>query len=156
MTESSGEVQHDIRATRQRLDATIDEIENRFSEGAADVKRRLDVRRYARENPWTVLGVAVGAGLLIGVIGADRKAASAGLGLVQRGTADAPATDPATDAQREEQREEQRESVGEQLDGAIEGLFFEGLTQMIASLRRESLNEARPSSRQPSHRAARS
>ena len=152
MTEGSGEVQHDIRATRQRLDATIDEIESRFSEGAADVERRLDVRRYARDNPWTALGVAMGAGLLIGVTGADRKAASAARALVQRGTADAAAADPATATPREDQRE----SIGEQLEGAIEGLFFEGLTQMIASLRPDSLNEARPSSRQPSHRAARS
>ena len=151
MTEGSGEVQHDIRATRQRLDATIDEIESRFSESAADVKRRLDVTRYARDNPWTALGVAVGAGLLIGVTGADRKAATAALGVVQRGTADAPAADPAAAAPRDDQRE----SIGEQLDGAIEGLFFEGLTQMIATLRRDSLSEARPSSRQPSHRAAR-
>jgi hypothetical protein len=151
MTESSGQVQHDIRATRQRLDATIDEIENRFSEGAADVKRRLDVTRYAQENPWIALGVAVGAGLLIGVTGAGRKAASVGLGLVQRGTADAASADPATAP-----REEQPENIGESLDGAIEGLFFEGLTQMIASLRRDAVSEARPSSRQPFHRAARS
>jgi ElaB/YqjD/DUF883 family membrane-anchored ribosome-binding protein len=152
MTEGSEEVQHDIRATRQRLDATIDEIESRFSDGAAEVKRRIDLRRYARENPWTVLGAAVGAGLLIGVTGADRTAASAALGLVQRGTGDTPAVDPATAGPCEDQRE----GIGEQLDGAIEGLFFEGLTQMILSLRRDSLTEARPSSRQPSHRAARS
>ena len=152
MTEGSGEIQNDMRATRQRLDDTIDEIESRFSEGASQVKRRIDVARYARDKPWTALGVALGAGLLIGVTRADRKGAPAAPGLVQRGSAGSAAADPATAAPCEEQRV----SIGEQVDGAIEGLFFEGLAQMIASLRRHSLNEARPSSRQSSHRAARS
>lgn len=152
MTQGSREVQNDIRATRQRLDDTIHEIESRFSETAAHVKRRLDVTRHARDNPWTALGVAVSAGLLIGLTVADRKAATAADGLVQHGAADLPAANPVAAAPEADQRGR----IGEQIDGAIEGLFYEGLTQVIASLRRDSLNEARPSSRQPSHRAARS
>ena len=154
MSDSTQDVRNDIRATRQRMDETIGEIENRISETAESVRRRVDVISHARNNPWAALGLALGAGFAIGLTGADRKAAKAAVsgaaaagtaiarnvvsakdavaGLAHHGTdesARAPSVATAADAG-------QRWGLGEQIDGAIEGLLFEGLTEVMASLGR--------------------
>lgn len=92
MTESTADVRHEMDVTRARMSLAVDELEARLSESADAVKEKLDVMRLVREHPWIALGVAVGAGALLGGTGADRAAAEKGADAARRGaraTADA-------------------------------------------------------------------
>jgi hypothetical protein len=68
MAETTADVRRDIEVTRERMSTTLSQLE-----------RKVNVMRWAREHPWPALGMAVGAGLLIGRTGSEGKAATATL-----------------------------------------------------------------------------
>jgi hypothetical protein len=65
----------EVEQTRARIEETTTELKDAVGERVSRAKRSVDPRHYAREYPWIFLGVALGAGLAIGLSGADRKAA---------------------------------------------------------------------------------
>jgi ElaB/YqjD/DUF883 family membrane-anchored ribosome-binding protein len=58
----------EIEATRARMSETIDEIEDVLVRKKERIQSRLDVLAPVRENPWPSMGVALGAGLLVGLL----------------------------------------------------------------------------------------
>lgn len=154
MSDRTQDVQKDMHDTRQRMSDTIGEIERRISEAATSVRQRVDVLQMARSNPWAAVGLALGAGFAIGRSAADRRAArvvvagaaaagtaiadgavaakDAVVGLVRRGDDGSQAT--ASNAMS--QTDGSAGGIRGQIDGAIEGLLAEGLTEVMASLRR--------------------
>jgi len=65
----------DVQRARDQISDTIAELEERVTAPVQAVKQRLDVGRLVRENPWTALAIAVGAGVLVASTGADERAA---------------------------------------------------------------------------------
>lgn len=57
-----------IEHTRQRMSETIDEIEDVLLRKKERLQERLDVTAPMRERPLPTLGIALGAGLLLGVL----------------------------------------------------------------------------------------
>src|SRR5215217_6492292 len=76
MTATVDNVRRELTETRLRMDATAAELNNVVSERLESVTQSVDPRHYAREFPWAALGIAFGAGLAIGLSGADRAAAA--------------------------------------------------------------------------------
>ncbi len=66
MAETTADVRRDIELTRERMSDTLAELE-----------RKLNVMQIVRDHPWPALGLALGAGVLLGGSGADAKAAAA-------------------------------------------------------------------------------
>ncbi|MBA4159402.1 MAG: DUF3618 domain-containing protein [Gemmatimonadetes bacterium] len=58
----------DIEATRARMSGTIDEIEDVLVRKKAAIQSRMDVLSPIKENPWPSMGIALGAGLLAGLL----------------------------------------------------------------------------------------
>ena len=58
----------EIEATRARMSETIDEIEDVLLRKKEQIQDRLDVFAPVRENPLPILGAALGAGLLLGLV----------------------------------------------------------------------------------------
>ena len=154
MSDATQDVRNDMRATRLRMDTTISEIEGRIGEAARSVTGRLDITRYAQDYPWAAVGLALGAGLAFGLTGADRKAvnamaagaAAAGTAIVDGAVAAKAAVvglvqhrgDDSSGAESEVIATGGRRGggVGEHINGAIEGLLFQGLAEVMASLGR--------------------
>jgi hypothetical protein len=83
---------NELTRVRDRMTDTAAELEARLTAPIDVVKEKLDVVQVVRDHPWPALAVAVGAGVAVGVSGADRKAASAAVDASRRGartTADA-------------------------------------------------------------------
>jgi hypothetical protein len=74
MAATAEDVRRELTETRLRMDATAAELGDVVSERIEHAKRSIDPRHYAREFPWATLGLALGAGLAIGLSGADRTA----------------------------------------------------------------------------------
>ena len=66
MAETTADVRRDIELTRERMTATL-----------AQLERKLNLGQVVKDNPWPALGVAFGAGLLLSGSRADVKAAGA-------------------------------------------------------------------------------
>jgi len=66
MAETTDEVRRDIEMTRERMSTTLSQLE-----------RKVNVMQFVRDNPWPALGVALGAGFVLGRSGGDVKAAAA-------------------------------------------------------------------------------
>lgn len=66
------EARRAIEATRGRISATLDEIEDRIGETREQVKAKVNVLRPVRSGirrrPWPGLGIAFGTGLLFGLL----------------------------------------------------------------------------------------
>jgi ElaB/YqjD/DUF883 family membrane-anchored ribosome-binding protein len=71
----SDAAREEIERTRTRMSETIDEIEDVLLRKKAEIRTRLDVVARLREKPLLVVGVALGAGVLLGLItgGRDRS-----------------------------------------------------------------------------------
>jgi len=67
---TADEARHAIEETRGRISATLDAIEDRIQVKKEELKDKADVLRPVkdriRSNPWQSLGVALGAGLVLG------------------------------------------------------------------------------------------
>jgi ElaB/YqjD/DUF883 family membrane-anchored ribosome-binding protein len=57
-----------IEATRARMSGTIDEIEGVLVRKKEEIQNRLDFVAPIRENPWQSMGIALGAGLILGLL----------------------------------------------------------------------------------------
>lgn len=77
MDDSIDEVRRDIADTRARLSDTLAELDNRVDSVKHAVTKTANPLPAIREHPWLALGLALGAGIAIGMSGADRRAASA-------------------------------------------------------------------------------
>src|ERR1700682_5813524 len=64
MPETTTEVRADIEQTRARMSGAIAELE-----------RKVDVTQKVKDNPWTAVGVAFGAGIALSASRADVRAA---------------------------------------------------------------------------------
>jgi hypothetical protein len=64
MGETTTEVRTDIELTRARMSGAIAELE-----------RKVDMTQRVRDNPWTAVGVAFGAGIALSASHADVRAA---------------------------------------------------------------------------------
>ena len=64
MPETTTEVRADIEQTRARMSGAIAELE-----------RKVDVAQRVRENPWTAVGIAFGAGVALSASRTDVRAA---------------------------------------------------------------------------------
>ena len=71
------DVRRDIEETRARLSDTLQELDNRVESVKSAVTRNVNPMPQIREHPWLALGLALGAGIAIGMSGAERKAATA-------------------------------------------------------------------------------
>lgn len=69
MVETTADVRRDIALTRERMSSTLAELE-----------QKLNLTQMVRDNPWSALAIAVGAGVLLSGSGADVKAAAATVG----------------------------------------------------------------------------
>jgi len=69
MVETTADVRRDIALTRERMSGTLAELE-----------QKLNFAQIVRDNPWSALAIAVGAGVLLSGSGADVKAAAATVG----------------------------------------------------------------------------
>jgi ElaB/YqjD/DUF883 family membrane-anchored ribosome-binding protein len=58
----------DIEATRARMSQTIDVIEETLVRKKERIQDRLDVVAPVREHPWRSMGIALGSGLLLGLL----------------------------------------------------------------------------------------
>ena len=81
--EGADALRYDIALTSRHVADTAGEIRERLAEKRAAVADRLDLAEYARAHPWIALGIAVGAGVLLGG-GGDRAAARATAGVARR------------------------------------------------------------------------
>lgn len=77
MDDSIKDVRRDIAETRARLSDTLAELDSRVDKVKHAVTHTANPMPAIREHPWLALGVALGAGIAIGMSGADRKAAVA-------------------------------------------------------------------------------
>lgn len=77
MDDEIREVRQDIAETRERISDTLEALEGRVTGVKEAVTRNVNPLPWVRENPWLAVAVAVGAGVAIGMSGADRKAAVA-------------------------------------------------------------------------------
>ena len=77
MDEKIEEVRRDIAATRARISGTLSELDSRVDTVKHAVTHTANPFPAVREHPWLALGVAISAGIALGMSGADRKAASA-------------------------------------------------------------------------------
>ena len=66
MAETTADVRRDIELTRERMTATL-----------AQLERKLNLGQMVKDNPWPALAAAFGAGLLLSGSQADVKAAAA-------------------------------------------------------------------------------
>ncbi|HEU4994736.1 MAG TPA: DUF3618 domain-containing protein [Gemmatimonadaceae bacterium] len=66
MAETTADVRRDIELTRERMSSTIEELEH-----------KLNVKQLVRDHPWSAIGLALGAGILLSGSRADVKAAAA-------------------------------------------------------------------------------
>lgn len=55
MPDTTADVRRDIASTRERMSITLSQLE-----------RRMNIVQVVREHPWPAIGLAVGAGLLLG------------------------------------------------------------------------------------------
>jgi len=77
MDDSIKDVRRDIEQTRARLSDTLQELDHRVESVKSAVTRNVNPMPQIRAHPWLALGLALGAGVAIGMSGADRKAATA-------------------------------------------------------------------------------
>ena len=77
MDDSIDSVRRDIAETRARLSDTLAELDNRVDTVKHAVTKTANPLPAIREHPWIALGLALGAGIAIGMSGADRTAAAA-------------------------------------------------------------------------------
>jgi hypothetical protein len=77
MDDSIDSVRRDIAETRARLSDTLAELDNRVDTVKHAVTQTANPLPAIREHPWIALGLALGAGIAIGMSGADRAAAAA-------------------------------------------------------------------------------
>jgi hypothetical protein len=71
------EARREVEATRARLAETAAELKHTVSDQVHRAREAVSPAHYVREFPWAALGLAVGAGLAIGLTGADTKATAA-------------------------------------------------------------------------------
>jgi hypothetical protein len=71
------QVRHEIEHTRARIGETAAELKDTITQRVDEAAQTVNPLHYAREFPWIALGLALGAGLAIGLTGADAKAAKA-------------------------------------------------------------------------------
>ena len=74
--DTTADVRRDIDVTRERMAATVDELEARIHDKVDAVKDKLNVADVVRAHPWPALAVAAAAGAAF-ASGPDRKAAEA-------------------------------------------------------------------------------
>lgn len=76
---NTAEARRAITQTRSRISQDLDAIEGRIVEKRDELKAKADVlkpaRRRIRERPWPSLAVALGTGVVLGMIGGDEEAA---------------------------------------------------------------------------------
>lgn len=77
MDDSIKEVRRDIAETRARLSDTLAELDSRVDKVKHAVTHTANPMPAIREHPWLALGLALGAGMAIGMSGSERKIASA-------------------------------------------------------------------------------
>lgn len=66
--EDPEQARHEIEATRARMSETIDEIEESLIRKRERIQNRMDIMAPVRESPWQAMGIALGAGLLLGFL----------------------------------------------------------------------------------------
>ena len=77
MDDSIKDVRRDIAETRARLSDTLAELDNRVDTVKGAVTRNVNPMPAIREHPWLALGLALGAGIAIGMSGKEREMAGA-------------------------------------------------------------------------------
>ncbi len=74
---NTDDARDEIERTRARMSETIDEIEETLLRKRDDIRERLDVGARLRDRPLAAVGVALGAGLLLGLLtggaGSDKR-----------------------------------------------------------------------------------
>jgi ElaB/YqjD/DUF883 family membrane-anchored ribosome-binding protein len=63
----------EVERTRARMSATLDEIEDVLLRKKAEIQDRLDWRARVREKPLQAAGIALGVGLLLGLLTGGRR-----------------------------------------------------------------------------------
>lgn len=129
----------DILRARAQLADTISQLSDRVTSPITAAKEKLNLLELARNNPWSALAVAVGAGVLVATTGADRRAASATVEAGQAGVERARrAAETAASAARNAPSKS-RQILGD----AADGLAAQCLISLIASFRNDATATSR-------------
>jgi ElaB/YqjD/DUF883 family membrane-anchored ribosome-binding protein len=64
-------IRQEIDATREAMTDKVEQLESRVQQRTDEVKEALDIRQVTSERPWTMVGIATGAGFMIGTFGAE-------------------------------------------------------------------------------------
>jgi hypothetical protein len=72
MVDTPDAVRRDIERTRKRMSSTLSQLE-----------RKVNVMQMVRDHPWSALGIALGAGVVLARSGTDAKAATETMGLTR-------------------------------------------------------------------------
>jgi hypothetical protein len=75
MANTTEAVRRDIEMTRERMSSTL-----------AQLERKVNVMQQIRDHPWPALGIALGAGVLLGVADIDGSARTTLAGSRRAGT----------------------------------------------------------------------
>jgi ElaB/YqjD/DUF883 family membrane-anchored ribosome-binding protein len=152
MRESTDDIRYDMTITRAELDGTIGEIKSTIRSRADDVRQTVrettDIAQHTRDNPWIAIGLAVAAGVAVGVSGAERKAAEAVVaGGSSAASALADGVAGAKDAvvaklhrsesgEPQTPQEPEKPGIRERLAADVQSLLYQGLDDVLRSLGR--------------------
>lgn len=141
MSEATAGVRHELAQTRARMSATVETIESRIATDVGAITARVDIAEVIRDHPWTALGAAVAAGLVLARTGADAKAANAAMAAGKKAalaTAGAVGGGASIVGDAIAGTPERARDIAEQLRSAVIGLLRRPVDDFVDQLRTAS------------------
>lgn len=127
-------VREDVLRTRAELSDTLAQLSDRVTSPITTAKQKLNIVEAARNNPWSALAIALGAGALLSATGSDARIASAA---VQAGQAGAESARDAAKASAEYVADSARTAPSrarQAIGDVADSLATKGLLALIAAL----------------------
>lgn len=133
----------DVLRARAELSDTLAQLSDRITSPINAAKQKLDLVQAARNNPWSAIALAIGAGAFLSATGSDARIAASAVQAGKAGAESARDTaqstaDYATNAARTAPSMARRA-----LGDAADALATKGLVALIAALSRHEAMETR-------------